>query len=57
MFRKTHSECTKFFVNLKSIRLLGLYDKNFLYNWKYSNQVELVNKFSLLKITVSRYIK
>jgi hypothetical protein len=41
----------------KSIRLLGLYDKIYNIIEKYSNQVELANKFSVYKLTVSRYIK
>lgn len=41
----------------KSIRLLGLYDKFYHIIEKYSNQVELANKFSVYKLTVSRYIK
>lgn len=41
----------------KSIRLLGLYDKNYNIIEKYSNQVELANKFNVHTTTISRYIK
>jgi len=58
MFGKTQSECTKNIMSIKkSIRSLGLYDKNDNIIEKYSNQVELANKFNVHKITVSRYIK
>jgi hypothetical protein len=49
MFGKTH--------NKVSIRPLGLYDVNFNIIEKYSNQIELANKFSVHKTTISRYIK
>lgn len=58
MFGKTQSESTKNLMSIKkSIRPLGLYDKNYNIIKKYSNQVELANKFNVHKITVSRYIK
>lgn len=41
----------------KSIRPLGLYDKNYNIIEKYSNQIELANKFNVHKTTISRYIK
>ena len=36
---------------------LGLYDENNNFIDKYSNQVELANKFGVDKTTISRYIK
>ena len=57
MFGKTHSESTKDLMSIKkSIRPLGLYDENFDIIEKYSNQVELANKFNVHKTTISRYI-
>lgn len=43
----------------QSIRPLGLYDENYNIIEKYSNQVELANKFNIHKtiIFISRYIK
>jgi hypothetical protein len=41
----------------KSIRPLSLYDENYNIIEKYSNQVELANKFSVHKTIISRYIK
>ena len=41
----------------KSIMPLGLYDENNNFIDKYSNQVELANKFGVHKTTISRYIK
>jgi len=50
MFGKTHSEYTKNLISIKkSIRPLGLYDKNYNLIEKYSNQVELANKFGVHK--------
>src|SRR6266702_778417 len=58
MFGKSHSEYTKILMSIKkSIRPLGLYDENFNIIEKYSNQIELANKFSVHKTTISRYIK
>jgi len=58
IFRKTQSESTKNLMSIKkSIRLLGLYDENSDIIEEYSNQVELANKFSVHKTTISRYIK
>lgn len=69
MFGRTHSEVTKQLMSIKkSIIPLGLYDENnnfspFLaFGWspkeeKYSNQVELANKFGVHKTTISKYIK
>ena len=58
MFGKTHSEATKHLMSIKkSIRPLGLYDENNNFIDKYSNQVELANKFGVHKTTISRYIK
>lgn len=60
MFGKTHSEYKKN-LNLisikKSIRILGLYDENYNLLEKYSNQVELANKFGVHKTTISKNIK
>jgi len=50
VFGKTHSEYTKNLISIKkSIRPLGLYDKNYNLIEKYSNQVELANKFGVHK--------
>ncbi len=58
MFCKTHSEVTKHLMSIKkSIRPLGLYDENNNFIDKYSNQVELANKFGVHKTTISKYIK
>lgn len=58
MYGKKHSENTKKLISIKkSIRPLGLYDENNHLIEKYSNQVELANKFSVHKTTISRYIK
>jgi group I intron endonuclease len=58
MFRKPHSEYTKNLISIKkSIRPLGLYDESNNIIEKYSNQVELANKFALHKTTISKYIK
>jgi len=58
MFDKTHSEYTQNLMSIKrSIRPLGLYDKNCHIIEKYSNQVELANKFNVHTTTISRYIK
>lgn len=58
MFGKNHSEYTKNLMSIKkSIRPLGLYDVNFNIIEKYSNQIELANKFNVHKTTISRYIK
>jgi group I intron endonuclease len=60
MLEKTHSENKKN-LNLisikKSIRSLGLYDENYNLIEKYSNQVELANKFGVHKTTISKNIK
>jgi hypothetical protein len=40
-----------------SNRPLGLYDKIYNIIEKYSNQIELANKFNVHKTTISRYIK
>jgi group I intron endonuclease len=58
MFGKSHSEYTKNLMSIKkSIRPLGLYDVKFNIIEKYSNQIELANKFNVHKTTISRYIK
>ena len=58
IFGKTHSENTPNLMSIKqSIRPLGLYDENYNIIEKYSNQIELANKFSVHKTTISRYIK
>ena len=58
MFGKTHRETTKHLMSIKkSIRPLGLYDENNNIISKYSNQVELANKFVVHKTTISKYIK
>jgi len=57
-FEKTHSECSKNLMSIKkSIWPLGLYDEKYNIIEKYSNKVELANKFNVHKTTVSRYIK
>jgi group I intron endonuclease len=58
MFGKIHSENTKNLMSIKrSIKPLGLYDENYNIIGKYSNQIELANKFSVHKTTIFRYIK
>jgi len=58
IFGKTHSGNIKNLMSIKkSIRPLGLYDKNYNIIEKYSNQIELANKFNVHKTTISRYIK
>jgi hypothetical protein len=58
MFGKINSENTKNLMLIKkSIRSLGLYDENNNLIKKYSNKIELANKFSLHKTTIYRYIK
>ena len=57
MFRKLIVNVKNLMLIKKSIRLLGLYNKIYNIIEKYSNQVELANKFSVYKITVSKYIK
>jgi group I intron endonuclease len=58
IFGKTHSGNTQNLMSIKkSIRPLGLYDKNSNIIEKYSNQIELANKFNVHKTTISRYIK
>lgn len=58
IFGNTNSENTQNLMSIKkSIRPLGLYDENYNIIEKYSNQIELANKFSVHKTTISRYIK
>jgi NUMOD3 motif len=53
MYGKKHSENTKNLMSIKkSIRPLGLYYENNHLIEKYSNQVELANKFSVHKSTI-----
>jgi hypothetical protein len=58
MFGQINNENTKNLMLIKkSIRWLGLYDKNNNLIEKYSNKIELANKFSLHKTIIYRYIK
>ena len=58
MFNKTHSDYTKNLMSLKkSLRPLGLYDENYNLIEKFSNGVQLANKFNVHKTTISRYFK
>ena len=58
MFGKTHSDYTKNLMSIKkSLRPLGLYDENYNLIEKFSNGVQLANKFNVNKTTISRYIK
>ena len=41
----------------KSIRPLGLYDENYSLIEKFSNGVELANKYNVHKTTIYRHIK
>ena len=56
----THSEVLKHSMSIKKssfARPLGLYDENNNFIDKYSDQVELANKFGEHKTTISKYIK
>jgi hypothetical protein len=57
MFGKTKSENTHKFKQISIKKPLGLYDENFNLIEKYSNQVELANKFGVHKTTISKNIK
>ena len=52
MFGKTHNEVTKQLMSIKKSMIpLGLYDENNYFIEKFSNQVELANKFGVHKTT------
>lgn len=55
MFGKPHSEHKKNLISIK--KPLGLYDESYNIIEKYSNQVELANKFGIHQTTISNYIK
>ena len=55
MFLKPHSKHKKNLISIK--KLLGLYDESYNIIEKYSNQVELANKFGVHQTTISNYIK
>lgn len=57
MFGKTKSENTHTIKQISIKKPLGLYDENFNLIAKYSNQVELANKFGVHKTTISKNIK
>jgi GIY-YIG catalytic domain len=58
MYVKINNKNTKNLILIKkSIRSIGLYDENNNLIEKFSDKIELANKFSLHKTTIYRYIK